>query len=311
MVKEATENFINTSTTTLISYENIKGVNYYPQATPWNMFGDDFDIQIIDKDFKMIEEAGLNSIRIFVPYVTFGKATVQDDKLEKLKNVLDTATKHRLKVIVTLFDFYGNYDVLDWTLNQRHAEKIVEKFKKHTAILAWDVKNEPDLDFATRGKENVIAWLQYMIILIKAIDKIHPVTIGWSSAKSALILEDKVDVVSFHYYDALKNFESTYKTLKNKIKSKPLILQEFGVSSYGGFWNPFLRSEKNQATFHKEIQRLLTKNSIPFISWTLYDFDHIPTKVLGIFPWRKAPQKKFGFISNSGRKKLSFKFISK
>jgi hypothetical protein len=311
MVRVATEKFIDSSIKTPIAYANIRGINYYPQATPWNMYGDDFDIQIIEKDFKIIKEAGLNSIRIFVPYVDFGKADVNPDKLEKLQKVLDAATKQDLKVVITLFDFYGNYEVLDWTLNQRHAEKIVEKFKNHEAILAWDIKNEPNLDFDSRGKENVIAWLDYMIVLVKSIDKKHPVTIGWSNIKSAPILKDKVDVVSFHYYEGLDSFENDYLALKDKIKNKPLILQEFGVSSYGGFWRPFVSSEENQANYYKEIQKVLTKNSVPFMSWTLYDFDEIPKGVIRRLPWRTNPQKRFGFISNKGKRKLSFKYISK
>ncbi|TXD49174.1 glycoside hydrolase family 2 TIM barrel-domain containing protein [Polaribacter sp. IC073] len=311
MVKEASEKFKNTTQKNFIAFTNIKGINYYPQATPWNMYGDDFDINIIENDFKIIKNAGLNSIRIFVPYVDFGKANVKLDKLEKLQKVLDTAQKKGLKVVVTLFDFYGNYDVLDWTLNHRHAEKIVENFKDHEAILAWDIKNEPNLDFNSRGKENVIAWLDYMIIVIKSIDKKHPVTIGWSNTKSATILKDKVDVVSFHYYEDLANFENEYLALQEEIKDKPIILQEFGLSSYGGFWRPFVGSEKKQANYYEEIQKIMTKNSIPFMSWTLYDFDVVPKEVLGRLPWRTNPQKKFGFINNKGEKKLSFKYISK
>ncbi|MGK0325077.1 MAG: hypothetical protein ACJA1D_000416 [Polaribacter sp.] len=310
VVKESSEKFKNKSLLTPIAFKNIKGVNYYPQATPWNMYGDKFNIDIIGNDFKIIKDAGLNSIRIFVPYLDFGKANVKPEKLEKLQKVLDTALKQNLKVVITLFDFYGNYDILDWTLNHRHAEKIVERFKDHEAILAWDIKNEPNLDFDSRGKENVTAWLDFMIILIKSIDKKHPVTIGWSNTKSATILKDKVDVVSFHYYDELAEFENEYLDLKNKIKNKPLILQEFGVSSYGGFWRPFVGSEEKQANFYKEIQKVMSKNSIPFMSWTLYDFDNIPKEVLGRLPWRKNPQKKFGFISNTGEKKLSYKYIS-
>jgi hypothetical protein len=311
MVKENSEQFKNTSKKTAIAYSDIKGINYYPQATPWDMYGPNFDIHTITNDFKIIKNAGLNSIRIFVPYLDFGKAHVNPNKLEKLENILDAAATKNLKVVVTLFDFYGNYEVLDWTLNQRHAEKIVEKFKNHEAILAWDVKNEPDLDFNSRGKETVVAWLDHMIILIKSIDKKHPVTIGWSNTESAVILKDKVDVVSFHYYEDLDNFESEYLNLKEKIKNKPVILQEFGLSSYGGFWRPFVSSEKKQANYYKEIQHILTKNSVPFISWTLYDFDVIPDQVLGTLPWRTNPQKKFGFLSNIGKEKLSFKYISK
>jgi hypothetical protein len=310
VVKESSEKFKDKSLVTPIAFTNIKGVNYYPQATPWNMYGDKFNIDIIGNDFKIIKDAGLNSIRIFVPYLDFGKANVKPEKLEKLQKVLDTALKQDLKVVITLFDFYGNYDILDWTLNHRHAEKIVEKFKDHEAILAWDIKNEPNLDFDSRGKENVTAWLDFMIILIKSIDKKHPVTIGWSNTKSATILKDKVDVVSFHYYDELAEFENEYLDLQNKIKNKPLILQEFGVSSYGGFWRPFVGSEEKQANFYKEIQKVMSKNSIPFMSWTLYDFDNIPKEVLGRLPWRTNPQKKFGFISNTGEKKLSYKYIS-
>tara|TARA_R110002049_G_scaffold183679_8_gene351682 strand:+ start:15399 stop:16919 length:1521 start_codon:yes stop_codon:yes gene_type:complete len=312
LVKETSEVFKDNLKETSIANTDIKGINYYPQATPWNMYGDDFDIDIINNDFKIIKDAGLNTIRIFVPYEDFGKADVNQEKLEKLKQVLDVAEKINLKVVITLFDFYGNYEILDWTLNHRHAEIIVEKFKNHKAILAWDIKNEPNLDFDSRGKENVIAWLDYMIVLIKSIDKNHPVTIGWSNTKSATILQDKVDVVSFHYYEDLDKFESEYLTLEKNIKDdKPIILQEFGVSSYGGLWRPFVSSEEEQANYYKEIQKVLTKNSIPFMSWTLYDFDNIPKEVLGRLPWRTNPQKKFGFISNTGKKKLSFKYISK
>ena len=312
MVKEASRKFKPNFKNTFISTIDIKGINYYPQATPWNMYGDNFDIKIIKDDFKIIKKSGLNSIRIFVPYIDFGKANIKFDKLVKLKKVLDTAKNLGLKVIITLFDFYGNYDVLDWTLNHRHAEKIVEKFKDHEAILAWDVKNEPNLDFDSRGKENVIAWLNYMIITIKSIDKKHPVTIGWSDAKNAAILQNKVDVVSFHYYEDLADFEEEYKALKGKIKNnKPIILQEFGISSYGGFWKPFAGSEKKQANYYKEMQKILAKNSIPFMSWTLYDYDKVPKDVVGGIPWRVYPQKKFGFLDRNGVKKPSFKFISK
>jgi hypothetical protein len=311
MVKENSEKFKNTSKKTAIAYSDIKGINYYPQATPWDMYGPNFDIDIINNDFKIIKNAGLNSIRIFVPYLDFGKANVHPEKLKKLENILDAAATQNLKVVVTLFDFYGNYEVLDWTLNHRHAEIIVEKFKNHEAILAWDVKNEPNLDFNSRGKETVIAWLDHMIVLIKSIDKKHPVTIGWSNTESAVILKEKVDVVSFHYYEDVANFESEYLELKEKVQNKPLILQEFGLSSYGGFWRPFVSSEKKQANYYKEIQQVLTKNAVPFMSWTLYDYDVIPNQVLGTLPWRTNPQKKFGFLSNVGAEKLSFKYISK
>jgi hypothetical protein len=47
------------------------------------------------------------------------------------------------------------------------------------------------------------------------------------------------------------------------------------------------------------------------MSWTLYDFGKVPKSVVGNLPWRKNPQKKFGFITKEGKKKPSFKYISR
>ena len=310
LVKESVATYDDKTTTFPVDSLNIKGINYYPQATPWNMFGDNFNIKIIEKDFKLIKQANLNTIRIFISYESFGKANVNENKLNKLEQVLDSAEKNNLKVVVTLFDFYGNYDVLDWTLNHRHVDIIVSRFKNHNAILAWDVKNEPNLDFDARGKRTVISWLEHIIMLIKSIDKNHAVTIGWSDTDSANILKDKLDFISFHYYEDKRFFEKKYEELKTIIPNKLIVLGEFGVSSYRGLWRPFGSSEVEQALYYKEMQEIFTKSKVPFISWTLYDFDKIPKEVVGKLPWRRNAQEHYGFLNKNGEKKKSFEYIS-
>ncbi len=293
------------------SISNVKGINYYPQATPWDMYGDYFDAQVISKDFKIIKDAGLNSIRIFVPYKDFGKANIKTEKLEKLKTVLDMAQNNQLKVVVTLFDFYGDYEVLNWTLNQHHAIKIVTSLKNHKALLAWDIKNEPNLDFESRGKIKVMAWLEHMIAVVKSSDSKHPVTIGWSNAESAGLLNEAVDVVSFHYYEHLKGLEHAYSTLKENNPDKTIVLTEYGLSSNKGVWNLLGNSEEDQANYHKEAQALFAKNNIQSLSWTLYDFSKIPKEVVGRLPWRKQTQGCFGFINQNGETKPAFKYMSR
>ena len=288
----------------------IKGMNYYPQKTPWDTFGKTFDPKIIRKDFQLIRNANLNTIRVFVQYEDFGKAEVDVEKLNKLNRLLDIASEEKLKVIVTLFDFYGDYSVLDWTLTNRHAQIIVTKLKDHPAILAWDLKNEPDLDFESRGKEDVLAWLKYTAKTIKQIDHKHAITVGWAKIESAVLLKEDLDFITFHYYEDIRLFEEAYLKLKKEIPNKPLALGEFGMSSYRGFWKPWGSSEQNQADFHKMMQGIFKKNSIQFITWTLYDFESVPKSVVGSLPWRKNVQKSFGFIDNKGRKKKSFAYIS-
>ena len=310
LVKISSQPYTTKRNSAPIKVSEIKGINYYPKANPWNMFGANFDTEIISKDFEIIATSGLNNIRIFVPYDSFGKSSVDPEKLKQLKKTLDLAEKHDLKVMVTLFDFYGDYSVLDWSLNQRYAKVIVTALKNHKALGSWDIKNEPNLDFDSRGKTLVTAWLAKMVDFVKSQDPNHAVTIGWSNAKSATLLKDKLDIVSFHYYEDLDQLDKTYKALKTQIKDRPIVISEYGISSYRGLWNPFGNSEDDQASYHKKIQSIFSNNNIPFMSWTLYDFTEIPKEVVGRLPWRQNTQKHFGFITKDGAKKASFTFIA-
>jgi len=288
----------------------IKGINYYPKDLPWAMFSDAFNPSTVEADFKRIKKIGLNTVRIFVPFVEFGKSNVSKNKLNKLEQVLDIAEKQQLKVIVTLFDFYGDYTVLNWTETHTHARRIVGVFKNHPAILAWDVKNEPDLDFKARGQLEVTEWLMQMITLIKEIDKNHMVTVGWANLENAHLLKDEVDIVSYHYYKSASSFIKKYNRLKARIPNKPLILQEFGKTSYQLIWNPFVNGDRAQANYHKKMQAHFRKDTLAFMSWCLYDYDTIPSSVVGKLFWRKRRQQYFGFITTQGVPKQSFSFIT-
>jgi Cellulase (glycosyl hydrolase family 5) len=287
----------------------IKGINYYPKNSAWDTFGVLFNKDTIAQDFDIIKKAKLNSIRIFIQYDDFGKADIQPEKLQKLKIVLDLAEAKNLKVIVTLFDFYSDYTIESWTLTSRHAEKITSTFKDHKAILAWDIKNEPNLDFENRDKKNVLNWLQQMITVVKETDPNHLVTIGWSNSVEATHLEDKVDFVSYHFYNAIDDFQTENATLEKTTK-KPVVIQEFGVPSYQGFWNWTGNNQDDQAEYYKKIQAIFKKNKLSFMSWTLYDFPNVPDQVAGKWPWQKNKQKNFGFIDLKGKTKPSFEFIS-
>ncbi|MAU16989.1 MAG: glycosyl hydrolase family 5 [Muricauda sp.] len=283
-----------------------KGINYYPKDHPWDMFGNHFDASPISDDFETIHNMGLNTVRVFVPYETFGKANVKDEYLQQLSKLLDIAAEHELKVLVTLFDFYGNYDILDWTLTHRHAETIVSHLKTHKALLGWDIKNEPDLDFESRGKNNVLNWLSEMAAQIKKIDGLHPVTIGWATPEAAVNLVKTVDFVSFHYYEAPEHLMDRFLVLKDAVGHKPLVLGEYGKSSYSCVWNLFTNSENSQAAYYNKMQKVLSKEQLPYFMWTLHDFGTVPTQVVGRKPWRRAPQKHYGLIDSDGNRKPAY-----
>lgn len=286
----------------------LEGINYYPQNSPWDTFGEKFSGDTISKDFEIVKDLRLTSVRIFVSYEDFGKAYVSQSKLEKLTTLLDEAAKADLKVIITLFDFYGDYRLQDWTFTNAHLKSIVTSIKEHPALLAWDIKNEPDLDFDNRGEREVLSWLRHSINYLKEMDPKHPITIGWSSPEKALLLENKVDIVSYHYYRDLEDLATAHSTLTNAT-SKPVVLQEFGMSSYRGLWNPFGNSEKEQADYYTEFFKTQKRDSIHYLSWTLFDFGEIPSRVAGDLPWRKNKQACFGIIDTLGVKDDAYSII--
>lgn len=297
--------------TVLSEIRDIKGLNYYPRENPWNMFGKHFQDTVIDNDFSKIKSLGLNSIRIFIPYEGFGKATVDTDKMSQLLRTMDLASKNKLKVTVTLFDFYGGYSLADWTLTHRHAEKIITALKDHEALQAWDIKNEPDLDFESRGKENVLSWLGQMVKEIRKWDNKTPITIGWSNPEAALNLAPELDFISFHYYRKPKDFLASYEALKDTIQNKPIVLQEYGYSSYDGIWNAYMGSLEDQANYYKEMQTMINNADLPFLFWTLYDFTDVPDNVVGSLPWRKSQQQHFGILDIQGNVKPAYQEIIK
>lgn len=286
----------------------IKGINYYPQKTPWTMFEDEFDEKIIKRDFELIKQAGLNTIRIFVPFVDFGQAKVDEAKLNRLIKTVELAEKENLSVIVTLFDFYGDYSPQSWTITHRHAEIIVNALKAFKNILAWDIKNEPDLDFESRGEHNVIPWLTSVIQTIRS-ETNQLITVGFYDGQQAIKLNEQVDFISYHFYDDISNLKHSFKAV-NQATKKPVVIQEFGLSSTRTFWNWFGNSLNNQKTHHQICQDFFKTNEVSFVSWTLYDFDQIPDGVAGKKFWVKHKQKNFGFIDKKGKKKPAFDYIS-
>ncbi len=289
----------------------LKGINYYPREQPWEMFGEQFDKSTILTDFEIVREMGFNTVRIFVPYETFGGANLHEQELKQLHIVLDVASQENLKVLVTLFDFYGNYDIMDWTLTQRHAEKLVLSLRNHPALLAWDIKNEPDLDFENRGKDNVLSWLTNMSKNIRKWDPEHPITVGWSSPEAAVHLQESIDFVSFHYYGDPSHFQERYQMLRESTGGKPLVLEEFGKTSYSGIWNGFMGSSNKQAEYLSEMGNHIQDEHLSYFIWTLYDFEKIPGKVVGSKPWRKANQRHYGLLDKNGNPKPAANEIEK
>ncbi|MGN6419555.1 MAG: glycoside hydrolase 5 family protein [Pseudobacter sp.] len=280
------------------------GINYYPAAAPWGLFWPGYDSAVVSKDLKLMEELGFNLVRIFVNFHDFNRGNVSPARLLQLRHFLNQASAHNLKVIVTLFDFMGDYSLPVFAASDRQMETLLTSFRDHPAIFAWDLKNEPDLDFNHHPRAHVMEWLEWMLQRARTYDPVHLITIGWAHADNALLFKNQVDFIAFHSYLSPALLEGSIESLRSGSGGKPLLLEETGMSTYQGFWTPSGHSEKDQADYLKAIQELLAREKVTgYLVWTLYDFSEVPAGVAGRLPWRRKPQGYFGILHSDGRPK--------
>jgi len=298
-------------TNRVVKLESMKGVNYYPASTPWFDFWENYSKDTTEQDLNIARSLGFNTVRIFLQYSVFGEEDVKKEMLNKLGSFLDIAQNKQINVIVTLFDFPRSYDLINYTSTDRHLESILTKFKDNEAILAWDIKNEPDLDFKIYGEQVVNDWLAFVIARAREYDPNHLITIGWSDAKDAHNLSDRVDFVSFHFYKKAENLSSTIKALKHKCADKKLVLGEFGQTSLKSALTLYSKSEEKQQDYYEEVFKVLEEEKVSYVCWALHDFKDAPTEVFGLKPWIRGPQKHFGLLRNDGTQKPVASLIKK
>jgi hypothetical protein len=302
-----THNYIKLSKN-LDLIESIKGINYYPKDYPWLEFWGNFQDSIIREDFRKIKDLGLNCVRIFLPVEKVGQDKIQTSLISKLDTLLAIANEYELKIIPTLFDFPLGFEIRNYPIYYRQLDFLIKRYKSNEEIIAWNIKNEPDLDFKNHGKGPVLMWLEFIIDRIKKIDRTHPITIGWSNAKHTHLLSDKVDFISCHFYKNPDSLPSDLKLIK--ALKKPFVIEEFGKSSFSTYWNLYTNNDiKQREYFRKTLEHLNTHNA-PYMIWTLYDFENAPSSVFGWNPKLRASQKKYGLIDSEGNLKPAGLYIS-
>lgn len=172
----------------------VKGVNYYPRQTPWQRFLAEADPTEMAAELDLIRQAGFNTLRIFLwnePLFTCQPedAIPNEAAFATVDQLLHLADERDLKVIVTLNDLP---DLTFWPLYTDYAHYdnqttyIVRRYRNDPAILAWDLRNEGDLDHGAESKEDarfnedeIIDWLAHASQLVRDNDPHHLITAGW------------------------------------------------------------------------------------------------------------------------------------
>ena len=274
----------------------IAGVDYYPRDTPWDKFWAGYSSAETDRDLTLMRSLGLNTLRTFIPFQQFGGPKPDPAMLDRLADFLDRAEANRVKVIVTLFDFRTDYRPLLWPESDRHAEALLARFRDHPAVLAWDLKNEPNNDYAASGRAAVDAWLAHTARVARAADPNHLITIGWLGPDAAHALAGEVDLISFHFFAPADQLAAGYAGLRARAPGKPIAITEFGLPTWNSIF-PNGHSEAEQARYYADILATVrASDATGTIAWTLYDFSYVPSQVAGRMPWRIGPERQLGVV---------------
>lgn len=280
---------------TALQTPKMSGLNYYPRTAPWGEFWDVFPQADIGADLDIIKQLGANSVRIFLQHDYFANLDTQKDGLEKLRTFMEMCKGRDLKVIVTLFDLRGDYRFQNWSRDSVHVSTVLNTIGEHPALLAIDLKNQADLDFKSAGEANVLAWAEAMIASVRHAYPDVALTIGWSDAEHADRLSEQLNLISFHDYQDPRGLSKRLEKVREQAAGKPVFVTEIGHSR----WR--LIGEGTQAQARELGQQLeALKSADGVFVWTLHDFDHVGSNIVGHRPWRKAQQKAYGIIKADG-----------
>ncbi len=218
----------------------VKGVSYSLDYGPKQNYAE-IPFSQWETDFKMMSEAGINTIRTYEPLPT---------------DILDLADEYGLKVIENIC-YPGGHTKFDSKADleglKRTALAFVDRDKGHPAILMWSMWNDMPFKWSKEGsalkkydKRTVNAFLKEIYDAIKEKDPDHPVTgsniLGEDGDD---IGADFLDVVGFNAFLGISDWftgEFSMKKAKEQInriermtcldRKKPGLILETGYSTY-------------------------------------------------------------------------------
>ena len=282
----------------------INGINYYPRDAPFAEFWPNYDPDVVAADLDRVADAGLDSVRIFLPFDGLGGRWTGEEDLAPVKDFLDQADARGLGVVVTLFDGRTDHRTDKWDSDAAHIEAVVPGLAGHPALLMWDLKNEPDRDIGANGVDVQLlyGWLGHVAHEVRLHDAETPMTVGWSTPEAALAAPIHTDVVSFHFYGPVDDLRQRAPQLIEHADGRPVILSEFGLPTWNSVF-PGGHTEAEQADYTAQILRVAADTGLEgTMVWTLWDLAEAPPDA-GALPWSSGPQINLGLLRADGSAK--------
>ena len=198
---------------------NVNGIEYFIKGIcydPVPIGKTKRSFNSIDKDLLLMQEAGINTIRVYSPI---------DDI-----TILNKIDEAGIKVITSFgYNQNGYYDILNGTYID-----YINKYKDHNAILLWELGNEYNYhpEWFNMNIDNWYLAMNNAAKKIKQIDENHPVSTahGEIPNKKAREMGSNIDIWGINVY----RWDDPTPLIEEweKVSDLPLYFSETGSDSY-------------------------------------------------------------------------------
>jgi endo-1,4-beta-mannosidase len=308
------------------------GANWVPAkaAMEWPY---EWDPKSVEADFVRMHQLGFNTIRLDMVWAWF----------EPRPDHFNPEAFHRLDFLISLAHRYGIYlhpilliggEVGEafWDVSYRNgrnpqsdpymlrletdfAAEFARRYGKETAILAWDLTDEPPFWIADETTDSMaINWTRLLRGAIRRYDSLHPLVVGTSMEDVGRgpfrpdNLRDDVDFFSVHPYsiyapklfpDPMLSARGTYaaalETALSGGAARPVMVQEIGASS--AQYEP----EQIAAYLRANLYSALGAGANGFLVWCYTD---AAPQQYRLVPYLRSPHEtQFGLTTWEGKER--------
>jgi hypothetical protein len=287
-------------------------MNYFPSDAGWQYMWTRWDPHQIDGDLSVMASMGANAVRVTVfPEVT-GFPAPSAVMQSRLSQFVTLAAGHGLKVQLSLFDQFTDFDDIPDSVTWAHD--LLEPVSGNPDVAFIDVRNELDT-LPTTANAQVSRWLDALLPAVKHDLPGVPVTLSVTTPAHITALRAALrvqpDFWDLHYYSSDGLAYATLDDAIQRAAPQPLFVGETGFATTEAGAPPGVPAgesslEAYQAHYYETIeQAALSLGLGPAAPWNLYDFTQ------AAIPSRQQPdQYTFGLLHADGTPKPAAAVIS-
>ena len=314
------------------------GANWVPAqaAMEWPY---DWDPKSVEADFSRMHELGFNTIRLDMVWGWFEPrpGDFNPEAFKRLDFLVSLAHRYHIYLHPMLL-IGGEVGEAFWDVPYRQgrnpqsdpymlrletdfAGEFARRYGKETAILAWDLTDEPPFWISDQTTDSMaINWTRLLRGAIRRYDSLHPLVVGTSMEDVGRgpfrpdNLRDDVDFFSVHPYsiysqklfpDPMLSARGTYAAALESALSgsagHPVMVQEVGASS--AQYEP----ERIAAYLRANLYSALGAGANGFLIWCYTD---AAPRQYNLVPYLRSPHEtQFGLTTWEGKERATGKMF--